>query len=171
MGVPKALVRGEDGVPWLASSRQVLLDGGCAEVLTVLGAEGEQAAKLIDNENYLIASDWETGMGASLRAGLQKLSERSDIDTAIVHLVDLPDVDAAVVERVIALARSDRLVRAVFRDEPGHPVAIGRTHWPALIDQPAGDEGARRYLAAHSVIEVECADLATGQDVDTPEEI
>jgi hypothetical protein len=31
-----------------------------------------------------------------------------------------------------------------------------------------GDRGARDYLAAHDVVLVECGDLATGVDVDSP---
>ena len=34
-----------------------------------------------------------------------------------------------------------------------------------------GDHGARDYLAAHAHVPCECGDLATGRDVDRPEDL
>jgi CTP:molybdopterin cytidylyltransferase MocA len=88
-------------------------------------------------------------------------------DAVVVSLVDLPDVDAAVVRRVAAAASgSGALARAAYDGVPGHPVLIGSTHWAAVATEVAGDAGARSYLARHDVVLVECGDLATGRDVD-----
>jgi CTP:molybdopterin cytidylyltransferase MocA len=105
-------------------------------------------------------------MGASLRAGLEALGP-TDHDTALVSLVDLPDVDAAVVARLVAAShgRSD-LARAAYDGVPGHPVLLGRDHWAGVVASATGDRGARDYLAANDVDLVECGDLATGVDVD-----
>lgn len=168
MGMPKALVRGENAVPWLVSSTATLVAAGCAEVLVVLGAAAEEAIVLLDGADHVIASNWDEGMGASLRAGLQQAQE-TDHDAALVHLVDLPDVGAGVVRRVLAHTAPDALVRATYAGVPGHPVLIGREHWAALLEEVGGDEGAREYLARHETMLVECGDLATGQDIDTPE--
>ena len=81
--------------------------------------------------------------------------------------VDTPDIGAAVVRRVLAAAHSTGLARAVYGDRPGHPVVFAREHWPALLDDLRGDEGAGPFLRARDdVVLVECADLATGRDVD-----
>lgn len=157
MGTPKALV--ED---WLARSVEVLLAGGCSSVTVVLGAAAEQARTLVPAEvTVVVASDWASGMGASLRAGLASLSGP---DAALVHLVDLPDVSAAVVDRV--LANGSGLARASYFGVPGHPVLIGREHWAGVVATASGDQGARAYLAAHEVELVECGDLASGADMD-----
>jgi CTP:molybdopterin cytidylyltransferase MocA len=58
------------------------------------------------------------------------------------------------------------LRQAVFGGRPGHPVLIGREHWTAVADALAGDRGARGYLVAHGVDEVECGDLFDGHDID-----
>lgn len=168
MGMPKALVRGENAVPWLVSSTDTLLAAGCDAVLVVLGAAADEAVALLHDVDHVTASDWDEGMGASLRAGLQQAQD-TDHDVALIHLVDLPDVGAEVLRRVLVHAAPDALVRATYADVPGHPVLIGREHWPALLDEVGGDEGARQYLARHETMFVECGDLATGQDVDTPE--
>ncbi len=59
------------------------------------------------------------------------------------------------------------LVRAAYGGVPGHPVAIGREHWAAVITSAHGDRGARDHLRATPHRLVECGDLATGRDLDT----
>jgi len=168
MGRPKALVRARDGSSWLLVSRDRLLDAGCAEVLTVLGAEAERAAELLGDEWRIVAERWADGMGESLSAGLREL-RRGPFDAALVHLVDLPDVGVDVMRRVSETAGEQSLRRAVYDGAPGHPVLIGRAHWPGLVDTLSGDSGAKEYLRAHHAERVECGDLATGRDVDTAE--
>ncbi len=164
-GGPKALARDDDGTSWLLRSVQALRP--CAEIVVVLGAEAERAAALLPmSVSRIRAEDWAEGMGASLRAGLVALPATVH-DAALVSLVDLPDVDASVVERLLAAATGpDVLARAAYDGVPGHPVLIGRDHWARVIATAAGDRGARDFLAAHEVALVECGDLATGADVD-----
>jgi CTP:molybdopterin cytidylyltransferase MocA len=172
MGRPKALVRDEDGTPWLTRSVGVLVEAGCDPVVVVLGAEAETAADLLRSAwptvDVVVAEDWAEGMGASLRTGLE-WSRRTTADAALVHLVDLPDVGADVVARVgAAAAGPSTLARAAYDGEPGHPVLIGRDHWQPVVESLRGDAGARAYLAEHRTAYVECGDLATGRDVDRP---
>ena len=169
MGMPKALVRDDTGEPWLTRSVAVLRAGGCASVTVVLGASADDAAALLadDPELEIVrCADWASGMGASLAAGLTALGASDAGTAALVHLVDLPDVTAAVVARV--LGTDADLARASYDGRPGHPVLLGRAHWAPVVDAAAGDRGARDYLAAHreEVVLVECGDLATGVDVD-----
>jgi CTP:molybdopterin cytidylyltransferase MocA len=161
MGVPKALV--DD---WLVRGVRTLMDGGCDGVTVVLGAEAASAAGLLAGveADSVVAEDWAEGMGASLRAGLAGL----DADAALVSLVDLPDLDAEVVRRVLgAGAAAATLRRATYDGRPGHPVLIGRDHWAGVTETAVGDRGARDYLAEHDIETVECGDLATGVDVDS----
>lgn len=162
MGMPKALVPG-----WLPDAVDVLLDGGCVRVVVVLGSHAEDVRPLVPHGvGVVVAADWAEGMSRTLRAGLIAL-EVGDAPAAMVHLVDLPDVTADVVRRVLAVGvRPDVLARAAYDGTPGHPVLIGRAHWPPLLAAVTGDEGARTYLAEHDTVLVECGDLATGQDVD-----
>lgn len=168
MGTPKALVRGEDGTAWLHARRDALLEAGCDGVLVVLGASADEALALLGDHDHVIAPDWADGMSASLRAGLREAESR-DVDAVLVHLVDLPDVGADVVRRLLAYAGPEALARATYGGRPGHPVVVGRSHWRPLLADLDGDVGAKGYLARHATTLVECADLATGDDVDTPE--
>ncbi len=177
MGGPKALVTDESGAPWVAVAARHLLDAGCAPVRAVLGAEAERAARALAAAGADVAAvdvvdarDWAEGMGASLRSGLDGLATLApDATAAVVQLVDLPDVGADVVGRLVALARDgdpDVLARAAYAGTPGHPVLLGRAHWAPVAIEARGDRGARDYLAARDVHLVECGDLASGVDVD-----
>jgi CTP:molybdopterin cytidylyltransferase MocA len=159
MGRPKVLV--ED---WLERGVRALREGGCERVLVVLGAEADRARELLAHldVDVVVAEDWEQGMGASLRAGLAALPGHAE--AAVVTLVDLPDVGAEVVRRVLE-AEGD-LRRASYDGRPGHPVHLPRAHWDGVAASAEGDRGARDYLATHEVTLVECGDLATGEDVD-----
>lgn len=158
MGRPKALV--DD---WLA--RGVAALAPCDEVVVVLGAEAEAARERVpQGVAVVVAGDWAEGMGASLRAGLADVSA----DAVVVTLVDLPDVGAEVVRRLLAEAYdAATLRRAAYAGVPGHPVLLGRDHVAGVAASASGDRGAREYLRERSVELVECGDLASGEDVDS----
>lgn len=170
MGRPKALVSDPDGTSWLVRGVTVLREGGCPAVTVVLGAAAEAARELLagTDSSVVAAADWAEGMSASLRAGLDALGE-TEAEAALVSLVDLPDVTPELVARVLATGDGPGvLARATYAGRPGHPVLLGRDHWAAVAVAAAGDTGARGYLSGRPVTAVECGDLATGEDRDTP---
>lgn len=170
MGMPKALKTDPDGTSWLRRAVEVLRAGGCADVTVVLGACEGRSAHLAPDAHHVICPDWSEGIGASLAHGLRELTLRPG-DAALVHLVDLPDVTAAVAQRLLTpRPATDSLRRAVYDGVVGHPVVIGRDHWGPLVEELAGDRGANAYLRRHDAREVECGDLASGRDVDSPQE-
>ena len=179
MGTPKALLRDSNGTPFLARAIGVLADGGCDSVLVVTGASASEANGVLDETGWrddpaldvVVAEDWDEGMGASLRVGLTAACD-TNASIAMVTLVDLPDVGSSVVRRMLRLPHdSDVLARASYDGTPGHPVLIGRDHWAGVIGSARGDRGARDYLAANPPKLVECGDLATGRDADTPADL
>jgi CTP:molybdopterin cytidylyltransferase MocA len=169
MGRPKALVSDESG-PWLPHAVETLQAGGCDRVVVVLGASADEARRLLDPHEVtiVVAHDWEDGMGASLAAGLGHVLH-GDATRCLVSLVDLPDVGPDVVRRMLDRPEAaDALARATYDGRPGHPVLLGRDHWAGVLATSTGDKGARDYLASHQPERVECGDLATGADVDSP---
>ena len=178
-GGPKALLRTASGSPWVAVAAQRLLDAGCSRVVVVLGAGASEAAQLLPADarvGSVVNADWADGMASSLAAGLLAAGGSVPVagsggavetDAVLVAVVDMPDLPVEVAERVLAAPVSTTsLARAVFGGRPGHPVLIGRSHWAPLSATLAGDTGARAYLDAHGVAEVECGDLYDGHDVD-----
>ena len=194
-GRPKALVLDATGQSWLVRAALVLADAGCDPVVVVLGAAGVEAEALLRAEAHRFerpdalrvvhAARWSDGLSASLDAGLAELQdgaeptatadqnvtgdENGEAVTAVVLVpVDVPDLTAATVRRVADALTPQTLRQAHFGGRPGHPVVIGRAHWPALRAGLTGDTGARPYLRSHGVQAVTCDDLGTGLDVDTP---
>jgi CTP:molybdopterin cytidylyltransferase MocA len=175
MGQPKALLCDDAGVPYLDRAIGTLFEGGCVDVTVVLGAAADEAMEILrvhgwvdcHDVSILVNDDWAEGMGSSLRTGLAAL----DSEAALVMLVDLPDVHDDAVRRLLEGAAPDALLRATYAGKPGHPVLIGREHWAAVIETAEGDRGARAYLDQNGVLEIPCDDLATGRDLDRPEDL
>jgi CTP:molybdopterin cytidylyltransferase MocA len=158
-GMPKVLA--EQGV-WLRRGVAALDGGGCDQIVVVLGAA---VVDVPPPARAVIADNWADGLGTSLRAGLSAI----EAEYAVLHTVDTPDVGADVVRRVLDAARTSRsgLARAHYGARPGHPVVVARRHWADLLHTLSGDEGARPFLAARTdVVAVDCADLASGLDID-----
>lgn len=171
MGTPKALIRDADGVTWAARTARLLTEAGCSPVVVVVGAAADQVRAELTGEPVEVveATDWNEGMGASLRAGLRSTDAVSE--AVVVLPVDVPGVTVDAVRRVVNQAGDDALVRATYEGAPGHPVVIGRRHWDGVIASARGDEGARGYLREHEVVLVECSDVGDGVDVDTVVEL
>jgi nicotine blue oxidoreductase len=190
MGGPKALVRRSPDEPTLVERGvEVLHAGGCRGVTVVVGAAAEEVAAIVDRLGHDVdvvrCPDWHEGMGASLRAGLSTMTRTAHegdtgVDAVLVSLVDLPDLTPEVVARVLgggwadaetAAERRSVLRRATFHGTPGHPALIGREHWDGVVATATGDRGARDHFRSHPHEAVECGDLATGRDADTPAEL
>ena len=168
-GMPKALVEYEGSL--LVERAVRTARAVCDPVLVVLGAQAVdvwQRADL-DGATVLANRDWESGMASSLRTGLDGLlGWPGRVDAALVTLVDMPGMTPEALRRVAALAAPDALAVATYAGVRGHPVLLGRDHWTGVVETAIGDEGARRYLAAHDVTEVDCTGVADPVDLDVP---
>jgi molybdenum cofactor cytidylyltransferase/nicotine blue oxidoreductase len=175
-GMPKALVEYEGSL--LVERAVRTARAVCDPVLVVLGAQATDVRDRADltGATVLVNADWATGMASSLRTGLEGLRgwpgaagrrERA-IVAALVLLVDMPGMTPAALQRMAGQAGPDALAVAAYDGVRGHPVLLGREHWAGVARTATGDEGARRYLAAHSVTEVDCTGLADPADLDVP---
>lgn len=173
MGGPKALVE-VDGEPLVQRGVRLLTAGGCAPVVVVVGASAAAVGPLCAGAHVVDAPDWQTGMGASLRAGLAALAIIPDTTACVVALVDQPLVTAAAVERLRA-AHGAGAVAAVasYDGRPRNPVLLDRAVWAAVAETATGDEGARVWLRAHpdQVTAVDCTDVGAPDDLDTPQDL
>jgi CTP:molybdopterin cytidylyltransferase MocA len=167
LGRPKALV--EIGGRTLAERAVALLrDGGADPVVMVTGAAPVSLPGVITAHN----PDWQTGMGSSLREGLQTLP--ADRDAVVIALVDQPLIGPEVVRRLIAaFTHGAEVAVACYAGQPRNPVLISRAHWAEAAAAAQGDAGARGFLRASRdlVTAVECGDLGRPDDLDTPEDL
>ncbi|MGY1823368.1 nucleotidyltransferase family protein [Geodermatophilus sp. SYSU D00079] len=168
-GMPKALVEYEGSL--LVERAVRTARAVCDPVLVVLGARAVDVWRTadLDGATVLANRDWETGMASSLRTGLEGLRGwPGRVDAALVLLVDMPGMTPVALERLAGHATPDALAVATYDGVRGHPVLLGREHWAGVAASATGDEGARRYLAAHRVSEVDCTGLADPTDLDVP---
>jgi molybdenum cofactor cytidylyltransferase len=145
------------------------------EVWVVLGADWERIRDEVDLGDCGIVEnpEWEEGIAASLRVGLDALLRRSKAESVLIVLGDQPDVPAGVVERMLeAQRRSPRLaVVPKYRYVWGNPVIVSRALWERLMSLE-GDEGAKRLLQAHPEwVEEVWVDALPPRDVDTPADV
>jgi molybdenum cofactor cytidylyltransferase len=133
-------------------------------VVVVLGSHADEvlAGVELDRAEPVICPNWDDGQAASLRAGLEALS---DADKVVVTLGDAPLITAEVIARVAAEPGG---TRATYAGRPGHPAVLDRSQIRA-ISSLAGDRGARDLLRGGST--TECGELCSGRDVDTPDDL
>jgi molybdenum cofactor cytidylyltransferase len=164
-----------DGMPLLQHAVNALVEVfAISRTVVVLGARADDIRDAIDfrGADVVVCEDWESGMAASLRCGVEALGD--EVDWAIVTLGDQPRITPQVISWVCdeALGAGDWVaaVRTTYDGEPGHPVALSR--W--LLDEVRslrGDLGARELLAAHPVLTVEAGRDCRPGDVDTPDDL
>ena len=111
------------------------------------------------------------GLSTSLKTGIAAVS--ADADGAIVCLGDMPQVSAALIDRLLGAfdpARGALVVIPTLDGKRGNPVLWSRRFFPDLL-AVEGDVGARHLIAgyAEAVAEVPVDDQAALTDVDTPE--
>jgi len=137
-------------------------------VVVTLGAGADAVVAAVDlhGARPVVVADWEEGIAASLRAGLEAIG--AEAEAAAILLGDQPGVDPATIARVIEAWRASEVpaARAVHAGRPGHPVVVARSLFPRLLEL-RGDRGAGALLGRVEVAEVECGPRVV-LDVDRP---
>ncbi|MYR34427.1 NTP transferase domain-containing protein [Nocardiopsis alba] len=167
LGRPKALVE-LGGERLVDRGVRMLAAGGCSPVLVVLGAADTRVEGALTVHN----TDWSSGMGSSVRAGIDALPD--SVDAVLVALADQPLVTPAAVRRLVeAYEQGARAAVATYNGNPRNPVLLGREHWSTVYSMAERDVGARPFLRAYShlVTSVSCDDIASPEDIDTAEDL
>jgi molybdenum cofactor cytidylyltransferase len=114
--------------------------------------------------------DFADGLSTSLKAGLAAVP--LEADGAIMCLGDMPQVRAAMIDRLIAAfdpARGALIVVPTIEGKRGNPVVWSRRFFPELAALE-GDVGARHVIGTYGEALVEVpADRTALVDIDTPE--
>lgn len=173
MGTPKQALRLE-GESLLRRTALAALDTGCAPVIVVTGANAEVARGEVEGLDVVEAVNpmWETGMGSSVRAGMEVLDHVAPGVNAVVLLVcDQPHVTAEVVRGLMAahLRAARPLTASVYGGAAGVPAVFGRPLFGELRSI-TGAAGARGVIRRHAA-SAHLVPFALGEvDVDTPED-
>ena len=131
-------------------------------VVVVVGSRASAVREVVAPPAEVVeCADWSRGQAASLRCGLAALG---DAERVLVLVGDQPGVSAAAIDRLAAKPPGSR---AGYDGRPGHPAVLG----PELIAAAAALEGDRGLRDVTDWRLVECGDVASGHDVDTPEDL
>jgi molybdenum cofactor cytidylyltransferase len=173
MGGPNKLLAEIARRPLVRIVAEEALASRADPVIVVAGHQRAEVEKALAGLRVRIVHnpDFAEGLGTSLRAGIAAVP--ADSDAAIVCLGDMPRVDAALLNRLIAAFDPDRgalVVVPTFEGKRGNPVLWSRRFFPDLM-AIEGDMGARRLIGRYSeaVAEVTVEGKAALIDVDTPE--
>jgi molybdenum cofactor cytidylyltransferase len=173
MGGPNKLLAEVNGKPLVRIAVEQALASRASPVVVVTGhqrAETEAAiagldVKLVHNP------DFAQGLATSLKAGIAAVPAGND--GAVICLADMPGVNAALIDKLIAAFDPEKgalVVLPTLEGQRGNPVLWSRRFFPDLM-AIEGDVGARHLIARYTeaVTEVPVDGPAAFTDVDTPE--
>jgi molybdenum cofactor cytidylyltransferase len=173
MGGPNKLLAEIGGKPLARIVVDAVLASRARPVVVVTGHQRDKveaalaglSVKFVHNPHFA------DGLGTSLKAGIAALP--AEADGAIVCLGDMPQVDAALIDRLIGAFDPDHgalVVLPTIDGKRGNPVVWSRRFFPDLM-AVEGDVGARYLIGRYTeaVAEVPLTGTAALTDVDTPE--
>ena len=173
MGGPNKMIAEISRRPLVRIAAEEALASRASPVIVVTGHQRDQVEAALAGlpVQFVHNPDFAQGLGTSLRAGVAAVP--ADADGAIVCLGDMPQVDASLIDRLIAAFDPDRAALVVvptFEGKRGNPVLWSRRFFPDLM-AIEGDVGARFLIgrSPEAVIEVPVEGKATLVDIDTPE--
>lgn len=177
MGGPNKMLADLGGKPLVRHAVEAALASSARPVIVVVGHQGAEvgaalaglAVTLVENAAYA------DGLSSSIRAGIEAVPAASD--GALIMLGDMPEVDAGLIDRLIAAfdpahgaqAHGAQVVVPSGDGRRGHPVLWARRFFADLV-RLSGDTGARDLITANadSVAEVAVSGASAFNDIDTP---
>jgi len=172
MGGPNKLLAEIGGRPLVRIAAEEALASRAKPLIVVTGHERERVEAALDGlpVKFVHNPDFAQGLGTSLRAGIQAVP--AEADGVIVCLGDMPQVDAGLIDRLIAAFDPEKGALAVvptIEGRRGNPVLWSRRFFPDLM-AIEGDVGARHLIGRYGEA---VAEVPVGKgalvDVDTPE--
>ena len=171
LGQPKQLLPCGDETLVRRAARMALATAPL-RTLVVLGADADAVFASLSGlaVTRVDCADWQTGLAASLRAGLAAVPAAAA--GLLIVLCDQPALDAAHLERLCQ----------AWREQPGRAAAsryAGRLGVPALVPRAwfadllglSGDAGARDLLAQRRAEVAAVDNEALAADIDVPADL
>ena len=173
MGGPNKLLAEIGGRSLVRIAVEQALASRAKPVIVVTGHERERVEAALKGlpVQFVHNPDFAVGLGGSVRTGIAAVPAAAD--GAIVCLGDMPQVDAALIDRLIAGFAPEQGALAVIPTidgQRGNPVLWSRRFFPDLM-AIEGDVGARNLINRYgeAVVEVPVTGKGALVDVDTPE--
>lgn len=146
LGQPKQLLDIQ-GKTMIQHVTDMALKAALGPVIVITGAHADQLP-LIPNVHIVHNSEWEEGMAASIRKGINYTKNvYPEIDGLIILVADQPYLHSAILREMADLQKKNDYVAvaAAYKDQLGTPVLFHHTLWSELL-LLKGDSGAKRIL-------------------------
>jgi molybdenum cofactor cytidylyltransferase len=177
MGGPNKLLADANGEPLVVHAVKAALASQAVELVVVLGHMADQVKAAVlaavpkARLRFATNPDFAEGLSTSVRTGIAALGK--EIDAAIVQLGDMPGVNSALLDRLMAAfspVEGRSICVPTVGGKRGNPVLWDRRFF-AEIAKVSGDTGAKHLIGEHAdlVCEVEMTGEAAITDIDTPE--
>ncbi len=173
MGGPNKLLAEIGGRPLVRIVAEAALASRARPVIVVTGHQRERVEAALAGLDVVLVHNpaYADGLSASLKAGIAAVPPAAD--GAIICLGDMPQVEALLIDRLLAAFDPERgalVAVPTIGGKRGNPVVWSRRFFSDLSTL-TGDVGARGLIASYpeAVVEVATTDDAAFTDVDTPD--
>ena len=149
LGQPKQLLQ-MNGESLLHRTIRAAEEAGCAPIFVVLGFEAERMQReTADLEvRVVINQEWQSGMGSSLRSGMEALMKESQLPQKVVLLLsDQPMLSNKILLSLVkkSAETNSLIVASSYTGRLGVPAAFRKELYPDL-QKVEGDKGAREVI-------------------------
>lgn len=158
------------GQTLLQHSATAMRDAGLEPVLAVI--QPGIARPVPDWVTPVLNPQWRGGMSTSVQAGLAALGSEPTVCAAVIAPADQPRCGPDVYRRLLdSFLSSERSIAvATFDGALRNPVLLARSQWK-LADRIEGDTGLSAVVRGLIPLEVECGDIGSVIDIDTPADL
>lgn len=166
-----------DGKTLLENALFASVNSTAEKVILVTGANKVKNDKI--SEKYpveiIFNTDWELGIGSSIKCGLQKaLAHNPNLDALIISVCDQPFLSKEVFDGLIGVYKNSgkKIIASAYPSSIGVPVLYDKSLFTELLNIP-DEHGAKKYIIKKASEEI----LATfsfpkGEiDIDTMEDL
>ena len=172
LGSPKQLVTFM-GKTLIESITEVALSIS-EEVLIVLGGNADLILSKLERFESEISIEfnpnWQQGMWSSIRTGIEKLAEKSDL--ILILLSDQPFISKVLLQDMLQTYANYKnpVVACVYNNTLGVPILFNKSVFPELL-KLTGDQGAKSFLHLYEN-RISTVDFPEGIfDIDTIEDV
>jgi len=161
-----------EGKSLLVYSAEIAIKSDVGKVIVVLGSEEIAHREILNKLKVEIISNsrWQTGMGSSLKAGLNHVIKNNPkTDAVIVMVCDQPLLNSDHIDSLIKKYTTTHalLVTSSYSNTTGVPALFNHKLFDEILNLN-DDQGAKKVIQKH---QAETVDFPDGNiDLDTPED-
>jgi molybdenum cofactor cytidylyltransferase len=175
MGDQNKLLSDVGGRPMVRAVVDQVLKSKARPVIVVTGHQRERVEEALRSlpVRFVHNPAFAEGLSTSVKTGIAAVP--ADSDGAIVCLGDMPQIDSALIDKLLGAFDPERgafIVMPTLDGQRGNPIVWSRRFFPELAVLE-GDIGARNLLKSYpeAIVDVPVESHSVLTDIDTPEEL